>query len=80
MALGLTFSEQGDELPDSVLSELVEGRLAQLDCQTEGWVLTGYPRTSSQAAVCPPLSLHACELGLFSLSACAGAGIVFGRC
>mmetsp|Transcript_23441 Transcript_23441/g.61386 ORF Transcript_23441/g.61386 Transcript_23441/m.61386 type:complete len:489 (-) Transcript_23441:95-1561(-) len=40
---------KGGALPDSLLSELVESRLAQLDCQTEGWVLTGYPRTAAQA-------------------------------
>jgi hypothetical protein len=42
---------QGGPLPESVLTELVVSRLAQLDCQTEGWVLTGYPRTASHAAV-----------------------------
>lgn len=37
------------QVPDSVLVGLVQERLSQLDCQTKGWVLTGFPCSASQA-------------------------------
>eukprot|EP00041_Stephanoeca_diplocostata_P010121 m.160643 g.160643 ORF g.160643 m.160643 type:complete len:496 (-) comp18031_c0_seq1:113-1600(-) len=37
------------QVPDSVLNGLVETRLSQLDCQTQGWVLTGFPGNAAQA-------------------------------
>jgi adenylate kinase family enzyme len=40
----------GSKLSDSVLTALVLARLSQLDCQTQGWVLTGFPRTAAQTS------------------------------
>merc|ERR1712166_991225 len=42
-------AEAGREAPDSLLLALVTDRLAQLDCQTQGWVLEGFPNTQEQA-------------------------------
>lgn len=39
----------GAPIPDSVLHALVAKEISQLACQTQGWVLTGYPKTASQA-------------------------------
>jgi len=41
--------EAGQEAPDSLLLALVTDRLSQLDCQTQGWVLEGFPNTPEQA-------------------------------
>ena len=35
----------GAPIPDSVLHALVAKEISQLACQTQGWVLTGYPKT-----------------------------------
>jgi len=43
-------ADAGREAPDSLLLALVTDRLSQLDCQTQGWVLEGFPNTSDQAA------------------------------
>ena len=36
-------------LPDELITSLVYTRLKQTDCQTNGWILDGYPRTVQQA-------------------------------
>ena len=35
----------GAPIPDSVLHALVAKEISQLACQTQGWVMTGYPKT-----------------------------------
>ena len=40
---------EGQPVPDSIAFGLVRARLAQLDCQTQGWALTGFPRTVPEA-------------------------------
>jgi adenylate kinase len=42
-------AEVGKEAPDSLLLALVTDRLSQLDCQTTGWVLEGFPSNPTQA-------------------------------
>lgn len=41
--------ETGAAVPDSLLLALVTDRLSELDCQTKGWALEGFPNTSRQA-------------------------------
>ena len=36
-------------VPDGIVLNILKERLCQLDCQTRGWVLSGYPRTREQA-------------------------------
>jgi hypothetical protein len=36
-------------VPDEVVVEMVKSRLAQRDVEINGWLLDGYPRSSSQA-------------------------------
>jgi adenylate kinase family enzyme len=43
------FMESGNLVPDEVVVEMVVSRLSQDDAQTSGWLLDGYPRSSSQA-------------------------------
>ncbi len=39
---------EGDLVPDDSINALVEARLSQGDCQVNGWVLEGFPKTESQ--------------------------------
>lgn len=39
---------EGKPVPDQYINSLVENRLKQSDCQTNGWVLEGYPDTRGQ--------------------------------
>jgi adenylate kinase len=41
--------ENGDLVPDSLITEICLHRLSQHDCITRGWVLDGFPRTEGQA-------------------------------
>ncbi len=41
--------ERGLQVPDSMVLQLVTDRMEQLDCQSRGWVLTGFPKTQVQA-------------------------------
>eukprot|EP01013_Petalomonas_cantuscygni_P012944 TRINITY_DN269_c0_g1_i1.p1 TRINITY_DN269_c0_g1~~TRINITY_DN269_c0_g1_i1.p1 ORF type:complete len:293 (-),score=52.20 TRINITY_DN269_c0_g1_i1:320-1096(-) len=39
----------GGLVPDDVMIPIVQRRLAQPDCQKQGWILDGFPRTGNQA-------------------------------
>ena len=41
--------DNGKLVPDSLVINLVKERLAQPDCQSDGWLLDGFPRTGEQA-------------------------------
>ena len=41
--------ERGDLVPDKVVTALVQERLQADDCQAQGWLLDGFPRTKAQA-------------------------------
>ncbi|KAK7496967.1 hypothetical protein BaRGS_00011703 [Batillaria attramentaria] len=43
------YVEKDMMMPDGIVLNILKSRLCQLDCQTRGWVLTGYPRTREQA-------------------------------
>lgn len=41
--------EQGKLIPDDIVVRLVLDRLRAPDCEKQGWILDGFPRTSNQA-------------------------------
>lgn len=43
------YMDSGQLVPDELMIDLVNKRLAQRDCQEQGWLLDGYPRTGQQA-------------------------------
>lgn len=43
------FMESGQLVPDEVIIGIVKDRLAEPDCQANGWLLDGFPRTRAQA-------------------------------
>ena len=36
-------------VPDEIITQIIKARIAKDDCVTKGWLLDGYPSTSSQA-------------------------------
>jgi len=44
------YMDGGKLVPDEVIIDLVRERLAQPDCEANGWLLDGFPRTAVQAA------------------------------
>ena len=50
--IGLTlkpYYEKNKPIPDNLVFKLLDERLGQLDCVSNGWVLNGFPKTASQA-------------------------------
>lgn len=43
------FMEKGQLVPDEIVVMMVKDRLSQKDSEQNGWLLDGYPRSSSQA-------------------------------
>ncbi|RLN88671.1 hypothetical protein BBJ28_00009095 [Nothophytophthora sp. Chile5] len=43
------FMDSGQLVPDELIVDVVLERLAQPDCEAQGWLLDGFPRTESQA-------------------------------
>ena len=43
------YMDAGQLVPDDLVIELVLSRIQQHDCQTNGWLLDGFPRTKAQA-------------------------------
>lgn len=43
------FMDAGQLVPDDLIIDVVSDRLRQSDCQNNGWLLDGFPRTKSQA-------------------------------
>eukprot|EP00541_Cyclophora_tenuis_P018842 CAMPEP_0116557868 /NCGR_PEP_ID=MMETSP0397-20121206/9488_1 /TAXON_ID=216820 /ORGANISM="Cyclophora tenuis, Strain ECT3854" /LENGTH=277 /DNA_ID=CAMNT_0004083391 /DNA_START=164 /DNA_END=997 /DNA_ORIENTATION=+ len=43
------FMDAGKLVPDDVIIGVVKDRLAAEDCQSQGWLLDGFPRTQAQA-------------------------------
>ncbi|KAG2278719.1 hypothetical protein Bca52824_061274 [Brassica carinata] len=48
--LAKEYMEKGQLVPDEIVVMMVKDRLSQTDSQQNGWLLDGYPRSSSQAA------------------------------
>eukprot|EP00591_Stephanopyxis_turris_P009572 CAMPEP_0195525494 /NCGR_PEP_ID=MMETSP0794_2-20130614/25986_1 /TAXON_ID=515487 /ORGANISM="Stephanopyxis turris, Strain CCMP 815" /LENGTH=366 /DNA_ID=CAMNT_0040655973 /DNA_START=254 /DNA_END=1354 /DNA_ORIENTATION=+ len=47
------YMDKGELVPDEIIIHMVKDRLSQKDCQTQGWLLDGFPRTRAQAeALC----------------------------
>ncbi|KAL0856041.1 hypothetical protein Bca101_061194 [Brassica carinata] len=47
--LAKEFMEKGQLVPDDIVVMMVKDRLSQTDSEQNGWLLDGYPRSSSQA-------------------------------
>ena len=50
--LGVTakgYMDSGQLVPDELIIDVICARLKQDDCQTQGWLLDGFPRTKAQA-------------------------------
>ncbi|XP_042175519.1 adenylate kinase 8 isoform X2 [Oncorhynchus tshawytscha] len=43
------YLESGQQVPDSMVLQILTERLSRLDCTTRGWVLHGFPRNLEQA-------------------------------
>uniref|UniRef100_A0AAY5L5P6 Nucleoside-diphosphate kinase n=1 Tax=Esox lucius TaxID=8010 RepID=A0AAY5L5P6_ESOLU len=43
------YLESGQQVPDSMVLQILTDRLSKLDCTTRGWVLHGFPRDLEQA-------------------------------
>lgn len=43
------YMEKGQLVPDEIVVMMVKDRLSQSDSEQNGWLLDGYPRSSSQA-------------------------------
>merc|ERR1712087_400319 len=43
------YMEKGALVPDEVIIGIVKDRLAESDCEKQGWLLDGFPRTEAQA-------------------------------
>jgi len=43
------YMDKGELVPDDLMMKIVERRLQQEDCQRQGWLLDGFPRTRIQA-------------------------------
>ncbi|RLN59957.1 hypothetical protein BBJ28_00003590 [Nothophytophthora sp. Chile5] len=43
------FMDSGQLVPDELIVDVVLERLSQPDCEAQGWLLDGFPRTESQA-------------------------------
>ena len=46
--LALAKIKDGKLMEDNIINGLVQSRLSQVDCQLQGFVLEGYPRTQVQ--------------------------------
>ncbi|XWS24727.1 hypothetical protein CRYUN_Cryun27aG0008500 [Craigia yunnanensis] len=52
------FMEKVELVPDEIVVMMVKERLLQPDSQENGWLLDGYPRSSSQAVALMDFGLH----------------------
>jgi len=52
------FMESGQLVPDEVIIGIVKDRLAEDDCQKQGWLLDGFPRTEAQALALEAAGIH----------------------
>lgn len=47
--LALSKMREGKLIEDNIINGLIQARLTQVDCQMQGFVLEGYPKTHGQA-------------------------------
>ncbi|PIA40947.1 hypothetical protein AQUCO_02300014v1 [Aquilegia coerulea] len=52
------YMEKGELVPNEIVVMMVKDRLLQPDSQENGWLLDGYPRSSSQAKALEDLGIH----------------------
>ncbi|KAJ1481886.1 adenylate kinase-domain-containing protein [Baffinella frigidus] len=61
------FMESGGLVPDELIIGIVKARLAEEDCQTQGWLLDGFPRTGVQAEAMIAAGIHATHFVLLEV-------------
>jgi adenylate kinase len=44
-----SYMDKGELLPDSLMLDMIRGRLSQADATSAGWILDGFPRNVAQA-------------------------------
>jgi adenylate kinase len=44
-----SYMDKGELVPDSLLLDMIRGRLSQVDAVSAGWILDGFPRNVAQA-------------------------------
>jgi adenylate kinase len=44
-----SYMDKGELVPDSLLLDMIRGRLSQADATSTGWILDGFPRNVAQA-------------------------------
>ena len=48
-AIAKSYMDAGQLVPDEIMIQIVMDRISQADCQQQGWLLDGFPRTPAQA-------------------------------
>jgi adenylate kinase len=55
------YMDKGELVPDSLMINLILARLKENDCETNGWLLDGFPRTGAQADALLAAGVH-CDI------------------
>ncbi len=63
--LALSHSRSGTEVDDAIINGLVQSRLSQVDCQMQGFVLEGYPKSKGQAVALKDIYLKPSLIVMF---------------
>ncbi|KAL0737808.1 hypothetical protein Bca4012_014018 [Brassica carinata] len=56
--LAKEYMEKGQLVPTEIVAMMVKDRLSQTDSEQNGWLLDGYPRSSSQATALKEFGFH----------------------
>lgn len=56
--LAKEYMEKGQLVPVEIVGMMVKDRLSQTDSEQNGWLLDGYPRSSSQATALKGFGFH----------------------
>ena len=59
--------DEGDQIPENILNNLVENRLNQSDCKVNGWILEGFPETDGQINLLKSMRLKPSVVFFFDL-------------
>lgn len=60
--------EQGRDLDDLLLVQLIQKRVEMSDCASKGWVLEGFPHTRAQAILMAKKSLLPSNVVMLNIS------------
>ena len=62
------YIDSGMLIPDNIVCNMIEKRLAQADCQVNGWVLEGFPHTEVQINLLKSLNIKPTVVFMFNQS------------